>query len=97
MGVGVGTGDNLTLERAIRAHSNFTEYVPISLLLLYFIEAGGGSIIVLNSLFVALLLGRIIHAYGVSQVNENYKFRVFGMFLTLGVLISASMHLLTSR
>lgn len=93
-GVGVGTGGDLTLERAIRVHSNFTEYVPIALLLLYFTEQSGTSTIVLHSLFIALLLGRIVHAYGVSQVDENYTFRVFGMFLTFGVLISASIRLL---
>ncbi len=95
LGVGVGNGDNIKLERAIGAHANFTEYVPIALLLLFFLESGGATVITLNVLCAILLLGRIIHAYGVSQVDENYRFRVLGMVMTLGVIISSSLRLLT--
>ena len=95
LGVGVGNGDNIKLERAIGAHANFTEYVPIALLLLFFLESGGATVITLNVLCAILLLGRIIHAYGVSQVDENYRFRVLGMVMTLGVIISTSLRLLT--
>ena len=40
--VGLGTGQNTELERAVRIHGNFAEYVPIALLLLAFLETGGG-------------------------------------------------------
>ena len=32
--VGLGTGQNIELERAIRIHGNFGEYIPLALLLL---------------------------------------------------------------
>ena len=34
-------GDDELLQRAIRAHGNFTEYVPTMLILLYFLETSG--------------------------------------------------------
>ena len=33
-GTGIGTGTSPALERAIRAHGNFVEYVPLILILL---------------------------------------------------------------
>ena len=38
-----GRGDDELLQRAIRAHGNFTEYVPTMLILLYFLETSGLS------------------------------------------------------
>ena len=32
--VGIGTGRNKSVERAIRVHANFAEYVPFALLLI---------------------------------------------------------------
>ena len=40
--VGLGTGQNVELERAVRIHGNFGEYIPLALLLLAFFESGGG-------------------------------------------------------
>ena len=74
----------------MRVHSNFAEYVPIALILVYFLEVGTNTELWIHVLCVSLILGRLLHAYGVSQVEENYRFRVAGMILTLSCLISAS-------
>ncbi len=92
----IGDGDHPLLQRSMRVHSNFAEYVPIALLLTYFLETGAQSVVRIHILCIALLIGRIAHAYGVSQLQENYRFRVVGMVLTLGVIISASLGLLGS-
>jgi len=92
--VGVGDGDSIELRRAIRAHSNFAEYVPISLILLYLLEAAGASTLTIHVLCIALILGRISHAYAVSQQPEPLQFRVLGMALTFVAIISASLRLL---
>ena len=94
LGVGIGTGEDLKLTRAIRVHSNFSEYVPLALILIYFLETETGSGLWVHVLCLSLIVGRLLHAYGVSQVKENYRFRVAGMILTLGCLISASVRLL---
>ena len=92
--VAIGDGNQKVLARAARAHANFAEYVPIAILLIFFLEREIGSVIWIHVLCILLLVGRLSHAYGVSQVNENFKFRVFGMALTFTAIISAGLRLL---
>lgn len=92
--VGVGDGGSMELLRAMRVHSNFAEYVPITLILLYLLEAAGGNHTLVHALGGFLFLGRLSHAWGVSQVSENLKFRIFGMALTFTALVGSSVGLL---
>jgi uncharacterized membrane protein YecN with MAPEG domain len=75
-------------------HSNFAEYVPLSLLLIYFVESSGAHLLFVHMLAACLLAGRVSHAFGVSHVKENYRFRVLGMALTFTTLVAASAYLL---
>jgi uncharacterized membrane protein YecN with MAPEG domain len=95
--VGVGDGNHAELQRAARVHANFAEYVPLALLLIYFAETGGGPRWLIHALAITLLCGRLLHAYGVSQVRENYRYRTIGMALTFGVIILTSLSLLSTR
>ncbi|MBY0268468.1 MAG: MAPEG family protein [Burkholderiales bacterium] len=95
--VGVGDGNHAELQRAARVHANFAEYVPLALLLVYFAETGGGPLPLIHALAIALLCGRLLHAWGVSQVRENYRYRTAGMVLTFSVIISGSLFLLFAR
>lgn len=94
--VAVGDGGNMQMLRAMRAHSNFVEYVPLGLLLFALVEQGGASAAFVHGLGLSLLVGRISHAYGVSQVDEQYQFRVTGMVLTLTPLLAAAVRLLVA-
>jgi len=85
--IGVGTGDNPELLRAMRVHANFSEYVPITLILILSVELLKGHFILVHCLGAALLIGRVLHAYGVSQTKENLKFRVSGMLLTFSTML----------
>jgi uncharacterized membrane protein YecN with MAPEG domain len=38
MHIAIGDAGNPEMLRAMRVHSNFAEYVPLSLLLIYFVE-----------------------------------------------------------
>lgn len=83
-----GGRDDLT--RAIRAQGNFIEYVPLSLILLGFFEAGGGGIWLVNLLGVSVLAGRILHAYGVlyeEPKQQTYTNRTRGMVLTFTAIV----------
>ncbi|MEP7206138.1 MAG: MAPEG family protein [Casimicrobiaceae bacterium] len=94
--IAIGDAGNQALLRAMRVHSNFAEYVPLTLLLLYFVEARGASAWLVHALGVSLLIGRAVHAYGVSQVKENYRHRVLGMTMTFTCLLVCSVYLLVS-
>jgi len=95
--IAVGDAGNQALLRAIRVHSNFAEYVPLSLLLISFVEMSGASALMVYFLGLCLLVGRAVHAYGVSRLNENYAFRVAGMAMTFTTLMGASGYLILSH
>lgn len=92
--IALGDGGHQSLAKAIRAHSNFIEYVPIVLVLFTLLEFRGAEDFLLYCLGTLLVIGRLLHAYGISQVDENYRYRVSGMVLTNIVLVSASLRLL---
>ena len=94
VGVALGTGDDIALERRIRVHGNFAEYVPLALLLLVFMELRGSAGWYLHLLCLALLAGRVAHAIGVSQEPDIMPLRAAGVGLTVAVIIFASVTLI---
>lgn len=92
--IAIGDGKDSTMLRAMRVHSNFAEYVPLSLILLFLVESQGASAPIVHGLCLCLLVGRLVHAYGVSQTNENLRYRVTGMALTFTTLLGSSAFLL---
>ena len=92
--VAVGDGGNIQLLRAMRAHANFAEYTPFALLLIAFMELEGLSHRLVHAHCLALLVGRCTHAFGVSQIKEDFRFRVVGMTLTLTTILSSSAFLI---
>jgi hypothetical protein len=84
--VALGDGENETLRRRIRAHGNFVECVPLTLLLLALAEHTGMGSLFVHLLGIVLLAGRIAHAYGISQTREPFIFRMSGTVATLGVI-----------
>lgn len=85
--VAIGDGGHTALQRAIRVQGNFTEYVPLALLLFWLVETSGAAALWVHGLCAALLLGRIVHAVGVSQIKETLAIRVVGMLLTFTSLL----------
>jgi uncharacterized protein len=77
-------GDQLLRER-IRAHGNFTETVPIALIMLALLEQGGLAAAGLWALGSLLVLGRVLHAGGLIGRGPRWA-RTVGMVLTLSVL-----------
>jgi len=94
LGIAVGDAGDARMLRAMRVHANFAEYVPLALVLMYLLDARGLGEAWLHGLGAALVAGRLAHAYGVSQVRETYAYRVFGMTMTLGVLVAEATMLL---
>ncbi len=87
--VALGDGKDKQLRRAIRVHGNYAEYVPLTLIMIYFVEIQNQSLLLVHGLCSAFILARLAHIYGVSQVRENIVFRTFGLFIT-GCVISIS-------
>jgi uncharacterized membrane protein YecN with MAPEG domain len=92
--VSVGDGDNPRLCRAIGVHNNFAQYVPFALLLMALVELTPAPILLVHILGILLLVGRLVHAWGVSRANENYTLRMIGITLTLLVIGLAALYLL---
>lgn len=87
--VAIGAGGNRAVERAMRVHANFAEYVPLALLLMLIAEMSGYPRWIVHVAGVSLLVGRILHAWGVSQEPEDFRWRTAGTgatFTVLGVL-----------
>src|SRR3954447_24911313 len=92
--VTIGSGTAPDLERRIRVHANFAEYVPFTLLLLTIAELRGAPAGRLHVMCLCLLVGRVLHAWGVSRSAENLRFRQAGVGLTFTALIGAAITLL---
>ena len=85
--VSLGDGGDLRLNRVIRGHGNFAEYVPLSLLLLAFAEIGGTEVVAIYLGGALLLAGRLLHAYALALTEQNLSARRYGMILTLASII----------
>jgi uncharacterized membrane protein YecN with MAPEG domain len=89
-GVALGDGGNRALLRRQRAHGNFSEYVPLVLLLMALAELQGAPTWTLQLMGIALLAGRLVHAYAVTREPEPIKLRVLGMTLTFVALVTGA-------
>ena len=85
--VSLGDGGKAVLERAIRAHGNFAEYVPLILILLGIMELNQVAVWRLHLLGGLLLVGRLLHAYCFTFTESFPPARVGGMALTFTALI----------
>jgi uncharacterized protein len=85
--VGLGSGGHDDLERAIRAQGNFSEYVPIGIILIACLELNGAPWWVVTILGAALIAGRLLHAKGMNTPPPDFSKRVLGMKFTFNTLI----------
>lgn len=82
-------GDNIALVERIRQHANFTENVPMALILMGIVEASGGSVAWLHAIGATLLISRIVHPFGIKADDSNRAARGLGATLTVvSMLIS---------
>jgi uncharacterized membrane protein YecN with MAPEG domain len=94
--VGIGDGGNIVLQRRIRVQGNFTEYVPMALILFTFVEVQGWPRWLVHGLCLVLLAARLLHAYGIAQEPEDIRLRATGMATTAVLLVAAAGLLLAS-
>jgi uncharacterized protein len=75
--VTIGDGGDPTLLTRIRTHSNFAEYVPLSLILLAICEISGSNRLLLAICGGLIILSRVAHTLGMPRPAPNV-FRIFG-------------------
>lgn len=92
--VSLGTGENPDLEKAVRIHGNFAEFVPLGLLLLWFLETISLSSNLVFSLGVIFLIARIAHVIGMRHPKRLMVLRQIGVVGTLMVIAIAALNLL---
>ncbi|MCH2056304.1 MAG: MAPEG family protein [Thalassotalea sp.] len=85
--VGTGHGDVSELDKAIRIHGNFSEYMPIALVLLGVLELGGLADTWLHAFGATLVVGRLLHAAGLSKTKGTSLPRLVGVLSTFIVLV----------
>lgn len=94
--VAIGHGEDKALLRRMRVHANFIEYVPMALILMALAENLKTTPLLLHVMGLALLVGRLLHAYGVSQDRENLNLRVTGMALTFTAILLGAIYCLAA-
>lgn len=89
-----GDGGDMTLTKAMRAHANFNEYAPITLILVAAIELSGHGGWLLAGTAIAFLVGRVLHGLGMEPDKTNWL-RGGGMLLTflpiIGLAVGAAL------
>lgn len=79
--VGLGDGADERLARAVRAHANAVEWALPVLLLLLLAELNRAAPLLLHACGIALVVGRVLHAAGLSRTGGPS----FGRFVGTGV------------
>ncbi len=88
--VGLGTGGDVGMERAVRVQANFTEYVPLALVLLLLAELAATPPVALHAAGTSLVACRLLHAWGLSLSSGRSFGRFWGTAGTWLVLLALS-------
>ena len=88
---GLGVNDDREFEVAVRAQGNLVEYAPLGLLLMAIGELNGVHAQWIYWVGMALVGGRILHAFGMFNGHGGpHKARLLGILLTwLSILVMA--------
>ena len=78
----IGTGDSISMTKAVRAHGNAAEYVPVALILIGGLELAGAPPTFLHGLGVAFTASRLLHAQGIYSTLSTSPGRLVGTLLT---------------
>jgi uncharacterized protein len=87
--ISMGDGGDPTLFTRIRTHGNFTEYVPLALLMLALCESANANRLLLVVCAAVLIMARLAHALGMPRPAPN-ALRVFGTAGSWAVIVTLS-------
>ena len=92
--ISVGDGNDSALLRATRAFGNFSEYAALVIVLLALAELLGISKLWLHVYGTVFILGRVIHALGMSLTLKANVGRTIGVAATHITMIALAISLL---
>lgn len=92
--IGYGDGDAPELMAASRAFGNAAEYVPAGMAALVLMALVGAAPWLIHGVGAVFVLGRVIHAWGLSRSVGATRARVSGMILTYVTLLIGAVILL---
>jgi uncharacterized protein len=92
--VRLGTGEEDAMQQAVRVQANFTEYVPLAVLLLVFAEITGLPTAAVHGAGLLLVTSRIVHAFGLSRSPGLTFGRLYGTAGTWLAIVALSLWLL---
>lgn len=93
-GISLGDENNRNLQKAMRAHANAAEYIPVVLIAMALLELAGTRAGMLWLYGGAFLLGRVLHAVGMLRPRSVNPLRQAGIVLSWLVMITLAVHLL---
>ncbi|MCT7666115.1 MAPEG family protein [Shinella kummerowiae] len=76
--VSIGDAGDTGLYEKIRQHGNFVEWVPIVLILMIIAEGNKADAIWLHVSGALLLIGRLVHPFGLTAANPTHLLRIIG-------------------
>lgn len=88
LGIPAGAGDNAEMTLAMRRHGNAAEYIPIAIILMMILEMNGVSTYVLHGIGATLVIARIAHPLGISNLQS--PMRLVGAGLTALIIVVAA-------
>jgi uncharacterized membrane protein YecN with MAPEG domain len=92
--VGIGDGGHQDLLQRIRVHANAIEHLPLALLLLLILELNQTQPLWLHVFGIALIVGRVLHAIGLSVGTTLNAPRGIGTGLTWFAMLGMALLLL---
>ena len=89
MKVSIGDAGDTTLLLRIRRHGSFVEWVPMVLIMMMLGEGLGAPAMYLHVSGALLLLGRLVHPFGLKADNAAHPLRYLGNSSNILALLNA--------
>ncbi|MEP3245713.1 MAG: MAPEG family protein [Sneathiella sp.] len=93
-GISILHGDNMQLAERIRRQGNFTEMVPLALIMMGLAEMSGASALWLHLMGGILVIARLVHPFGIHADNPGAVLRVVGAAGSLLTILIAVIYIL---
>ena len=84
--LGEGGPRDIALQRAIRAHGNAVETIPLFLILLGFLDYNGAPAYLIHLFGIIFTIGRVMHAHALPKGRKYQGNRVLAIKVTIFTL-----------